>query len=118
LTKPTDPPPKFSTPHPNSQAWDGCVKVGTWVVGDLSNHTCDPVRCATSYDADKCAGGLPGRTDRVLKLYDNPSFTSDFKLEAVRLRCPEEGWKNAAPFPLPFYVPQSSTMPDIHPGEQ
>lgn len=32
------------------------------------------------------------------------------------MRCPADSWKPAAPYPLPAFVPQGSTPPDIHPG--
>jgi hypothetical protein len=48
---------------------------------------------------------------------NNSQFVDRWLLSEVQLRCPEQDWQGLDPYPLPYYVPQSSTLPDIYPGK-
>lgn len=90
-----------------------CLKLGTWYVGPLGNATCDPVHCDCSRGPD------PERNDRVTALYENNPYVDRWALNRVADRCPPAEAPNAFvgsdPYPLPDFVPQYSTIPDIHP---
>jgi hypothetical protein len=89
-----------------------CLKLGTWHVGPLGNFTCDPQYC-------DCATQAADRTDRVKTLYSNDAYVDRWALNIVANRCPPStnpaAYAGLDPYPLPDFVPQDSTRPDIHP---
>lgn len=92
---------------------EACLKVGTWYVGPLGNFTCDPNFC-------DCTVPVNDRMDRVKTLYQNDAYVDRWALNVVANRCPpgppfDQAYNGSAPYPLPDFVPQYSTIPDIHP---
>lgn len=128
-----------STPPPCSvEGTAKCIKIGTWyVAGEFAGDTdaCDPVLCKVLHDTtpgNKCK--VPERKDRVRMRNGRPAYwfsnlrhsryLDQARINLVSDRCPEFNpfdpthpyWKEYEPWSsMPAYVPQWSTVPDIHP---
>ncbi|KAF6253620.1 hypothetical protein COO60DRAFT_1463118 [Scenedesmus sp. NREL 46B-D3] len=91
-----------------------CIKVASWHVGPLGSTTCDQ-RCGSNWVAAKCAVAARNGINPV-QYKNNTKLVDRWLLSEVQLRCPEKEWQGLDPYPLPDYVPQGSTTPDIYPG--
>ncbi|KAF8073228.1 hypothetical protein HT031_000889 [Scenedesmus sp. PABB004] len=93
-----------------------CFKAGSWVVGPLANHTCDPVKCGKVLYEANCT--VAKRTVLRHSLYKNTqTYVDRWKLWKIKDRCPTTAWgNNTPPNPTPAFVPQGLVTPDLYPG--
>lgn len=96
---------------------DDCLKVSSWYVGPLADHTCDSGVCPAAA-ATNCSSA--DRTHQVTELYQNGEYVDQWELTQVQQRCPGSVFGSLPPYPLPEFVPHSgwndTTIPDIYPG--
>ncbi|KAL4424342.1 hypothetical protein ABPG75_001643 [Micractinium tetrahymenae] len=104
----------------------GCLKVASWHVGSQANHSCDPSRCGAFAATDHCIA--PARQEPIpTRLFQNEGPLEQWPLASLGRHClagtDAEGEAavacnpEAAPLPLPDFVPHSQVLPDIYPGK-